>query len=166
MEKSIEPLGAVLSRCSGKTARMWVATTLITVLWLTLNRANAFALDGLFSGMTREQATQRLRETGFLPRPTGSHDEVVGGVYTLGFCGGRLNFVSKEIDVREFNGYLADTKRARGPPIVEIPSLDDDMLWLRWFDDGKNRVISLNSGMDGRRRFHLIVELDNTVCPR
>jgi hypothetical protein len=113
-------------------AEMRLATIVSTILWLSVNHANAFALDGLFSGMTTAQAVQRLRDVGLSPHATGFHNEVVGGVYTLDFCkNGNLNFVVKQIDVREFNGYLADTKAAKGQPTVDIPSLDQDVLWLQ-----------------------------------
>jgi hypothetical protein len=74
------------------------------------------------------------------------------------------NFVVKQIDVKEFNGYLADNQGARGQPTVAIPSLDEDVLWLRWLDTNGNGI-SLNSGMDSRR-WHAIVEVDNTVCDK
>jgi hypothetical protein len=156
-------LGSSLSNAT--RSRMRLAALVSTVLWVTVNQANAFALDGLFSGMTTAQAVQRLRDVGLSPHPTGFHNEVVGGVYTLRFCkNGNLNFVVKQIDAKEFNGYLADNKAAKGQPTVDIPSLDEDVLWLRWLDTNSNGI-SLNSGMSDRR-WHAIVEVDNTVCDK
>jgi hypothetical protein len=66
--------------------------------------------------------------------------------------------------VREFNGYLADTKAAKGQPTVDIPSLDQDVLWLRWLDSN-GKSISLNSGVSDHR-WHAIVEVDNSFCDK
>jgi len=136
--------------------RFW----LILAMCLCLGtEARAFVLDDFMSGTPKAQVEQKLRTLGLEPSPKLSIDDRSKdyGPYTMTYCKDTLVAITKKISAREFNSRLIEAIGKYGNPNVEIPSLDSDVLWLRWSDGD----FALNSGIDtDGLRFHNITEID------
>ncbi len=135
-------------------------------LWLITAHAQAFVLDGFFSGMTKGLALEKLREERHdlkQPNPLADPNAVEAGAYYMEFCKDKLYAINKTIDFKEFNSYLLSMLKTHGNPNVGIPSFDADILHLRWkTNDGE---YALNSGVNSKgERFHNLGVLDNSVC--
>lgn len=136
-------------------------------LWLmTTQLAGAFDLDGFFSGMTKAEVLQKLRAEGIEPKSDfPGLGQIEGGVYNIAFCNDRIVAVTKSINFREFNSLLIEMLREHGNPTVDIPSVDSDILYLRWNANGEEYGLNSGTTEDGKR-FHNIGEIDNTFCKK
>src|SRR5271166_1442217 len=107
----------------------------------------AFNLDGFFSGMTQEQAKQKMLKMGVKPEimPLSSYTQMSGGDYKLIFCeSSKLIEGNKDIDTLEFNHQLKDMMSNHGEPHVEISAPTLDVIYISWrLNDGSE--VSLNS---------------------